>query len=148
MVESPGQQLTGKMGGCTKRLKKQAFFVLILVPLIYLVGFHFHNYNEDESVEPLPGTLHHQSLTFFPILFKLFTDQEDTKIILFWNSYYEDKYYSMGTGYEGFKNCQHSNCFTTTHRSSLMDPYVIVHAVVFHIPQLELKDVHWLKSNR
>ena len=71
VVESPGQQLTGKMGGCTKRLKKQAFFVLVLVPLIYLVGFHFHNYNEDESVEPLPGT-YIKALHSFQYFFTLY----------------------------------------------------------------------------
>ena len=142
------RQLRGKMGG-TKRTIKKAVFILVLVLLTYLVAFHFHK--EVESIEPLPGML--IICTFFLIERYIFTlterDRlEETKMILFWNSYYEDKYYSMGTGYEGFKNCQHSNCFTTTHRSSLMDPDVIVHAVVFHIPQTELKDVQWLKSNR
>ena len=99
----------------------------VFISVIWAIYQHS---TEEENQEPLPN-------------------KENTKIILFWNSLYdEDKYFAMGKGYEGFQNCAHSNCFTTTQRSKLMDEQTVVHAVVFHAPQLKDQDAQWLKKHR
>ena len=109
------------------RLKIRTIGLFTLFIVIWAIYLHSI---EEEFQEPLP-------------------DQENTKIILFWNSLYdEDKYFAMGKGYEGFQNCAHSNCFTTTQRSKLMDNQTVINAVVFHAPQLKDSDAQWLKDNR
>ena len=89
------------------------------------------------------GDFHHETLKTRNISPK----DEEIKVILFWNSFYDHKYFNMGVGSEGFQDCQ-SHCFTTTNRTSLFDPQVKVHAVVFHVPQLTISEVKMLKKEK
>ena len=73
---------------------------------------------------------------------------EEKKTILFWNSYWHWKHFQMGVGNRGFQNCSFTNCYTTTRRSKLRDPHVIIHAIVFHGVDLNMKEVKNLREMR
>ena len=55
-----------------------------------------------------------------------------TRIILFWNTFWEDGWFHIGKGYQPFQNCHHKNCYTTRNRALLYDPNYIIDAIVFY----------------
>lgn len=73
------------------------------------------------------------------------------RTLLFWNSYWHWTHFQMGTGNREFKKCpKFSNCYTTTRRSKLRDPNVIIDAVIFHgVPlKLNINEIKQLKKVR
>ena len=71
------------------------------------------------------------------------------KTILFWNQYWDFKYFKMGAGNRGFKPCPNfHNCYTTTRRSKLINKHEIIDAVVFHGVSLKIYAIEKLKEKR
>ena len=57
-----------------------------------------------------------------------------TKIIIFWNEYWDNyvyKVYGIDKGPEVFEDCNNKNCLTTKDRSTLYNPEYTVSAIVF-----------------
>lgn len=73
------------------------------------------------------------------------------KTILFWNSFWNSKYFEMGMGNEKFKSCPNfNNCYTTRKKSELNNPKFIIDAVVFHgvFSKNDIPAIQKLKKNR
>ena len=80
---------------------------------------------------------------------KVIKSEENKKTILFWNSYWHWKHFRMGVGNRGFQNCSsYKNCFTTTRRSKLRDPHIIINAIVFHGVGMNMKEIKNLREVR
>ena len=87
-----------------------------------------------------------------PIIAILPSSINRTRIILFWNTYWEDGYYGyhIGKGYEPFQNCLQKNCYTTRKRSVLYDSNYIVDGIVFYAvdcPSNDLKNMRQFKES-
>ena len=77
-----------------------------------------------------------------------------TKIIIFWNEFW-NKYvynaYGIDKGPEVFKNCHKKNCVITKDRSKLYNPEYIVSAIVFFgvgIQKNEFKKIQKFKKSK
>ena len=77
-----------------------------------------------------------------------------TKIIIFWNEFW-NKYvynaYGIDQGPEVFKNCHKKNCVITKDRSKLYNPKYIVSAIVFFgvgIQKNEFKKIQKFKKSK
>ena len=71
------------------------------------------------------------------------------KTILFWNSYWDWRYFQMGVGNRGFKSCpEFKNCYTTTRKTKLTNPNEIIDAIVFHGVGLNTSEIQYLKKKR
>ena len=80
---------------------------------------------------------------------KVIKSAEDKKTILFWNSFWHWKHFQMGVGNRGFQNCSsYKNCFTTTRRSKLQDPHIVINAIVFHGVGMNMKEIKNLREVR
>ena len=59
------------------------------------------------------------------------------------------KHFRMGVGNRGFQNCSsYKNCFTTTRRSKLQDPHIVINAIVFHGVGMNMKEIKNLREVR
>ena len=73
----------------------------------------------------------------------------ERKTILFWNSYWDWRYFQMGVGNRGFKKCpEFKNCYTTTRKTKLTNPNEIIDAIVFHGVGLNTSEIQYLKKKR
>ena len=73
----------------------------------------------------------------------------ERKTILFWNSYWDWRYFQMGVGNRGFKSCpEFKNCYTTTTKTKLTNPHEIIDAIVFHGVRLNISEIQYLKKKR
>ena len=73
------------------------------------------------------------------------------KTILFWNSYWEEKYFEMGVGNREFKSCpKFNNCYTTRRKSKLTDENEIIDAIVFHgvVSDHDISQIEMLRKKR
>ena len=77
-----------------------------------------------------------------------------TKIIIFWNDFW-NKYvynaYGIDKGSEVFKHCHNKNCVITKDRSKLYNPEYIVSAIVFFgvgIQKNEFKEIQRFKKSK
>ena len=80
---------------------------------------------------------------------KTLKTNSEKKTILFWNSYWDWKYFQMGVGNRGFKSCpEFKNCYTTTRKTKLTNPNEIIDAIVFHGVGLNISEIQYLKKKR
>lgn len=97
----------------TINLKKYVLVCILLVSLaVYIL---YRSYNNKTKVK-IPTVL-----------------RNDTKFVLLWTKMFESETYFDSEGYEPFKNCEYSDCFTThdKHFMELKD----YDALIFHIPK-------------
>ena len=77
-----------------------------------------------------------------------------TKIIIFWNEFWDNyvyKVYGIDKGPEVFEDCNNKNCLTTKDRSTLYNPEYTVSAIVFFgvgIPKNEFKEIQNFKKSK
>jgi alpha-1,3-fucosyltransferase len=71
------------------------------------------------------------------------------KRILFWNKYFQSRYYEFGLGHEPFikAGCQYSNCMTTDNRKLInISDAVLFHAIDFN--EIDIPDIVFRRSNQ
>ena len=117
--------------------KSDVTVCLIVFFNLYLISTEFSRRMILTNVKPIirpsnTSTIQEKSVTFKN------KNANGRKIILFWNSFYNNEYFAMGVGNERFKLCPNfKNCDTT--RGSTKSGYLniiesehIIDAVVFH----------------
>ena len=115
--------------------KNGLFYTLLLFLLVTFLHFCYNQTSESEDKPPPPINASLPSIN-------------RTRIILFWNTYWEDGYYGyhIGKGYEPFQTCLHKNCYSTKNRSVLYDPNYIVDGIVFYRIQCPMDDLKKIRQ--
>ena len=137
--------------------------VSITMTLLFMISNVEDAYDTSITfVQPLKGTyvrfgfymfensvLHFSASVLLVNISQVIKREEEKKTILFWNSYWHWKHFQMGVGNRGFQNCSmYQNCYTTTRRSKLRDPHIVINAIVFHGVGLNFKEIKNLREMR
>ena len=118
--------------------KNGLFYTLLLFLSVTFLHFCYNQTSESEDKPPPP------------INASLRPSFNRTRIILFWNTYWEDGWFHIGKEYEPFQTCLHKNCYTTRKKSVLYDPNYIVDGIVFNgvkCPANDLKKMRQFKES-
>ena len=111
-------------------------FSLLCIFILLINILHFLNNQSSERQDKSPK---------IAILSGNESEGNHTRIILFWNTFWEDGWFHIGKGYQPFENCLYKNCYTTRNRSLLYDPNYIIDAIVFYGVACPVNDLKKMK---
>ena len=111
-------------------------FSLLCICILLINVLHFLNNQSSERQDKSPK---------IAILSGNQSEGNHSRIILFWNTFWEDGWFHIGKGYQPFENCLYKNCYTTRNRTLLYDPNYIIDAIVLYGVACPVNDLKKMK---